>query len=608
MMKAHNLPLGIPLIVLVPAMLIVLAVPARATNLATGLSEVETKPMALAPLATPRAVGNILWDTHHGIYLNYDPNGRYSTLRSLLVGKGHTIEVNDSGILNLTLENYQVIVVCLTSAWDSAYSTAEAIALKEFVAGGGGLLVMGDNSYSPNENVNTVAEIFGTTVGLTELFPSDLYITNLSNNYIFDGISEIYQRAAGELAGTRIFSDNAAWAAAGEAVAAIAGCGLGKVILLGDTNTMENAYIGTSDNQLFSERVFDWLADSSIYGNNKLGTMFWDSYSGVSWLENGREMAYKIILDQTSDIEALLSYEGSSTDIFLLDGCSNENVLDYGLSTVNYTNAPPGTYHVVVDGYQGAIGPYTLDIDVICAEPPIIDDISVDGCISERCNSDISVAATAPCGGSLTYVWTPLDGGTIVGSGTDVTFDPPDSGPHPCPYRVNVAVISDSGGLNAEATIGIQVKLAGDANGDGVVNILDKVMVRNAFGSTGYNLADVNCDNVVNILDKVIVRNQFGQSGCACSAAPCLGQSCGSYTLDCDPDVPCICFQTTEGYGVCIDDFLCGGQTCLSSADCPGGQVCITDSCCGENLCVPAVCTDGLPSSEPAAGWTGSGK
>ena len=106
----------------------------------------------------------------------------------------------------------------------------------------------------------------------------------------------------------------------------------------------------------------------------------------------------------------------------------------------------------------------------------------------------------------------------IIGSGDTVDFDPPNASlPPAClPFRVTVAVTSDVSGLTTEQTVDITVKLGGDANGDGVVNILDKVAVRNAFGSSGPNPADVNCDNVVNILDKVIVRNQFGQSGCAC--------------------------------------------------------------------------------------------
>ena len=70
---------------------------------------------------------------------------------------------------------------------------------------------------------------------------------------------------------------------------------------------------------------------------------------------------------------------------------------------------------------------------------------------------------------------------------------------------------------NADSDLGaICVKITGDVNGDGYVNIIDKVMVRNAFGDSGtpgWIEADVNCDGNVNIIDKVIVRNHFGQDG-----------------------------------------------------------------------------------------------
>lgn len=58
----------------------------------------------------------------------------------------------------------------------------------------------------------------------------------------------------------------------------------------------------------------------------------------------------------------------------------------------------------------------------------------------------------------------------------------------------------------------------GDVNDDGVVNILDVVLVRNNFGATCDPVqpcpGDANGDGIVNILDKVQVRNDFGRNDC----------------------------------------------------------------------------------------------
>jgi hypothetical protein len=56
---------------------------------------------------------------------------------------------------------------------------------------------------------------------------------------------------------------------------------------------------------------------------------------------------------------------------------------------------------------------------------------------------------------------------------------------------------------------------SGDLNGDGVVNILDAILLANAVdstpGSPNWNpLADLNGDGVVNILDAIIFGNNFG--------------------------------------------------------------------------------------------------
>ena len=141
--------------------------------------------------------------------------------------------------------------------------------------------------------------------------------------------------------------------------------------------------------------------------------------------------------------------------------------------------------------------------------------LSYGECISELSTTEIWI----PSGGDVIYTWEALDGGTIIGSGASVVFDPPDSGPHPCPYHVKVTITSSTSGLSTSQTIGIYVKLAGDVNGDRYVNTKDQKEVRNHFGQSGtpgWVDADVNGDGYVNTKDQKAVRNQFGQTGCSC--------------------------------------------------------------------------------------------
>ena len=64
-------------------------------------------------------------------------------------------------------------------------------------------------------------------------------------------------------------------------------------------------------------------------------------------------------------------------------------------------------------------------------------------------------------------------------------------------------------------------KTDGDINNDGVVNILDLVVIASELGNQGQNLtADVNSDGVVNVLDLIFVAGMFDSAAAAPSAQP----------------------------------------------------------------------------------------
>ena len=61
--------------------------------------------------------------------------------------------------------------------------------------------------------------------------------------------------------------------------------------------------------------------------------------------------------------------------------------------------------------------------------------------------------------------------------------------------------------LDGEIYLKQKTGVSADVNGDGTVNVLDLVVVANAFGKAE---PDLNSDGVVNIQDLVIVANAFG--------------------------------------------------------------------------------------------------
>lgn len=212
---------------------------------------------------------SVLWDTSHGVAGggSYQPSGYYQTLVQHLGNNGFTVDTTSDGFLVDDPADYDVIVVCLASAFDTAYTSGEASEVERilsFVNNGGGLLLMGDIHTSPNANIQPVADEFGIILGVSSVTPLHLYTSNLSDHPIFDGISQIYMYAAGELTASSPASA-AAWAeGTGEAIAAVAEDDPGRVVVLGDVSLWATDttwdYFHKANNPQFSVNTFEYLA------------------------------------------------------------------------------------------------------------------------------------------------------------------------------------------------------------------------------------------------------------------------------------------------------------------------------------------------------------
>ncbi|MBD3366885.1 MAG: hypothetical protein GF405_01770 [Candidatus Eisenbacteria bacterium] len=95
-----------------------------------------------------------------------------------------------------------------------------------------------------------------------------------------------------------------------------------------------------------------------------------DEYGCISWNESGPEIVYqlKVPFPNTYIVFTLDEPPGLDLDLFLLGSCDENDCLAFASSSFGYTFSEPGTYYLVVDGYEGDAGEFALWID--CTDVP----------------------------------------------------------------------------------------------------------------------------------------------------------------------------------------------------------------------------------------------
>ncbi|MBN1399881.1 MAG: DNRLRE domain-containing protein [Anaerolineae bacterium] len=90
-------------------------------------------------------------------------------------------------------------------------------------------------------------------------------------------------------------------------------------------------------------------------------------YGDLSWDESGPEDVYVLHKTVTSDLNVRLVWEdwGLDLDIFLLSGPDPDLLMPGGHGDYDFTyrDLQPGTYYIVVDGFEGSAGAYQLGIE-----------------------------------------------------------------------------------------------------------------------------------------------------------------------------------------------------------------------------------------------------
>lgn len=224
-------------------------------------------------LCAPGFGYTVLWDISHGVADvsnggGYQPDGHYADLRDLLENpdNGFTVNTTSLGFTDTNLAATDVAVVCITSAFYSPYTAAEADRLAGFVNAGGGLLIMGAHPFLiGGNNIQPVADKFGITIAASNDIYQGSYTPEALEHPVFAGFTEtdsIFMQAAGEITvganGFALAQDPTT----GHIFIAGANYGTGRVIALGDFNMFSQVpnTFSQYNNPEFALNTFNWLA------------------------------------------------------------------------------------------------------------------------------------------------------------------------------------------------------------------------------------------------------------------------------------------------------------------------------------------------------------
>ncbi len=110
-------------------------------------------------------------------------------------------------------------------------------------------------------------------------------------------------------------------------------------------------------------------ADTTLSGDTTAAYDVNAGYSCVAWNESGGEVVFRLVVSEEIVLTAALAISGIDHDLFLLSACDGDACLAAGNTQLGLRVAP-GEYFLVVDGYEGAVGPFAVLVRTLAAGVP----------------------------------------------------------------------------------------------------------------------------------------------------------------------------------------------------------------------------------------------
>jgi len=102
----------------------------------------------------------------------------------------------------------------------------------------------------------------------------------------------------------------------------------------------------------------------TVSGNNGTGTDEFDSYSCTNYNQSGPELRYVFSVPPDTEVTVNLDYHQVDHEILLLGtACDPDDCLLYGDDATTFGVLSGGPFVLVIDGYNGASGDFTVSVD-----------------------------------------------------------------------------------------------------------------------------------------------------------------------------------------------------------------------------------------------------